>query len=87
VDGVDSTTFEIEVVDRFGYRYKESKTLIVRPSETAPKITMINPTEGDASKTLYRGDIFNLRFSLALSTEEREVVVLLDGKNIHTANA
>lgn len=48
---------------------------------------MKNPVEGDTSTNLYKGDPINLRFSLSLSTEERELVVLLDGKNIYTATS
>ncbi len=87
ISGANETTLKIEVVDMFGYRYKESKTLNVKISGTAPKILMKNPVEGDTSTNLYKGDPINLRFSLSLSTEERELVVLLDGKNIYTATS
>lgn len=86
IDGTNDTTFEVEVVDGYGYKYRESRTLSVKDSTVAkPTIIMKNPPDGDASKSLYRWDVFNLRFTISVPTSEREIVVLLDGKNIHTA--
>lgn len=48
---------------------------------------MTNPRGNDASVNLYSGDKFNLRFSITVGTDSREVNVSMDGKNITTATS
>ncbi len=86
-------TFFIELVDAFGFRYTESKTLKIGGTQNNitngadPIITMTNPRGADASVNLYAGDKFNLRFNITVGTDSREVSVNLDGKNITNATA
>lgn len=89
-------TFTVELIDRYGYTYTESKTLKIWNGDSSngnlgsnepPKITTINPKDNDTRISLYSGDSFNLRFNIAVSTEAREVSVLLDNTSIQNATA
>lgn len=88
-------TFSVELTDIYGYKYTESKTIKIgdstssTPSNTNidPQITTINPKNGDNRVTLYAGDSFNLRFSIAIGTESREISISLDDTSIQNAAA
>lgn len=87
-------TIEVELVDRFGFSYRESKTLKIGSSALTtittgvdPTITMINPKPSDTGLSLYAGDKFNLRFSVQSATEAREITVTIDDKLIQSATA
>ena len=88
-------TITIELTDIYGFIYSESKTLSISWGEkpTAnqsiidPHITTLNPKNQDAHVNLYSGDSFNLRFSITVGTENREVSVLLDSTSIQNATA
>ena len=87
-------TFTIELTDIYGFLYSESKTLKIwtwdspqEQSSIAPQIIMLNPKEWDIHVNLYSWDSFNLRFSISLGTEAREVSVLLDSTSIQNATA
>lgn len=85
-----SDTLSVEAVDTFGFRYDSSSTVTVSEIPTPvsnaepPKITMINPVEGDASISIYNDQFFNLRFSVTSSTINNEISVAVDGKTIKT---
>jgi hypothetical protein len=89
-------TITVELIDIYGYKYSESKTLTSSVSSgnleesstgaTAPPvITMINPKWQNLN--LYSGDPFNLRFRANISTANREVQVLIDGVLSQTATS
>ena len=88
-------TFMIELTDIYGYTYTDSKTLIIGNGITTtdgssiknPTISTINPKNSDTRISLFSGDSFNLRFSISVGTEAREVSVFLDGVSIQNASA
>lgn len=87
-------TFTIELTDIFGFVYTESKTLSIwsgipttEQKNKEPTITTLNPKNNDNHISLYSGDSFNLRFSISVGTETREVSVLLDTATIQNATA
>lgn len=87
-------TFSIEIIDIYGYKYTESKTLKIGNADAGtsetniePQITTINPKSGDTRITLYAGDSFNLRFSVTVGTEAREISITLDDTTIQNASA
>ncbi len=65
-------TFQIELVDAYGFRYTESKTLKIGGTQNSvtagatPVITLTNPRGPSASVNLYAGDKFNLRFNITV---------------------
>lgn len=88
------STFNVELTDIYGYKYTESKTLSVNSSSTntvgsniIPTITTINPKDRDSRISLYAGDSFNLRFSISVGTDVREVSIFLDNTSIQNATA
>lgn len=88
-------TFSVELIDIYGYTYTESKTIKIGNSTSStssntnidPQITTINPKNGNNRVTLYAGDSFNLRFSIAVGTESREISISLDDTSIQNAAA
>lgn len=89
-------TFTVELVDNFGYKYTESRTIKIGNSNTSssqtntnidPQITTTNPRNSDSRISLYAGDSFNLRFSITVGTESREISITLDDKTIQNATA
>lgn len=88
-----TVTINVEVVDRYGFKYAESKTLIIGDGENTtpisawgnPVITMGNPK--GKSLSLYTWDTANLRFHIDVSTANREVVVSIDDKLVQSATS
>ena len=87
-------SFTIELTDIYGFLYSESKTLKIWIGDFSqgqtgitPQITTLNPKEWDTHVNLYAWDSFNLRFSISLGTEIREISVLLDSTSIQNATA
>jgi penicillin-binding protein 1A len=89
-------TITVEVIDIYGYKYSQSKTLVewtisssgqltVSGSTEPPVITMINPKWKNLN--LYSGDPFNLRFRVDITTANREVQVLIDDVISQTATS
>ncbi len=86
-------TFQIELVDAYWFRYTESKTLKIGSTQNSvttgslPVISLTNPRSTSASVNLYTGDKFNLRFNITVWTDNREISVILDEKNILNATS
>lgn len=91
-----NNTIDIEVVDRFGFTYHESKTLIIGNEGIDDEATIVNPN-GDPiisimnpkgkSISLYEGDTANVRFQVSVSTANREIVLSIDNKPIQTSTS
>lgn len=88
----------VQLVDRFGFTYTESKTLLENGTESSwwensttsnsnwvPTINMINPKSGSIS--IYEGTTFNLRFWVTIGTANREIQVLVDNISIQNATS
>jgi penicillin-binding protein 1A len=96
-----SSTIIVEAIDKYGFRYTESKTIIANEgnnqspeispttsntnTNTAVKINIIKPE--DKSINLYEGMTFNLRFSVDIGTANREIQVLVDNVSIQNATS
>ncbi len=84
----------VDLIDIYGFKYTQSATILdvpteswwietEPPSDTWPKITMINPKNNNLN--LYTWDPFNLRFQVDISTTTREIQVFLNNSVYHTA--
>jgi hypothetical protein len=84
----------VDLIDIYGFKYTQSATILdvpteswwietEPPSDTWPKITMINPKNNNLN--LYTWDPFNLRFQVDISTTTREIQVFLNNSVHHTA--
>ncbi len=92
-----NATIQVSVVDIYGYRYTESKTLLIYdentpgvvepsdPNAAAPAIAMINPRW--KSINLYTGDVFNLRFRADVATATREIQIFVDDTVYQTSTS
>lgn len=93
-----SSVITVEVIDQYGFKYTESKTVIANENwtqwtesgttptnDTTLKINVINPRGGNIN--LYEGTTFNLRFSVDIATANREIQVLVDNTSIQNATA
>lgn len=93
----ESTTFDVEIIDKFWFKYHESKTLIIgwedSPNTTTtggdangnPVITMINPK--GKSINLYEWDTANIRFQVSVTTANREITLSIDDKAIQNSTS
>jgi hypothetical protein len=82
----------IEAIDVYGYKYSEgvigSGTTDTGTGagvkKSPPTIEMSNPR--DATMSLYEGTNFNLRFQVTISTDVREISVMIDDKIVQSAS-
>lgn len=91
-----SSTFDIEIIDKFWFKYQESKTLIIgweNPDEAVPGgdangnpvITMMNPK--GKSINLYEWDTANIRFQVSVTTANREITLSIDDKPVQNSTS
>lgn len=91
----DISSIQIDLIDNFGFRYTQIGTswssenpqpdpITENPTNTPdPTINLINPSRGQI--TLYSGDPFNLRFSVIIWTQQRNITISLDGNILQSA--
>jgi penicillin-binding protein 1A len=93
-----SSTISTEVIDQFGFKYTESKTIVANESWTQVSQEISTPTNNSVIKitvikpdnktiNLYEWMTFNLRFTINVGTANREIQVLVDDTSIQNATA